>query len=915
MKPRNARVVVVLLTLIVAILTNGASVWARSPAWPSASQGADVAATEPFGPDDLVPVILVHGLGGSAASTWGAPADQADSPSGMYLALCRAGYVPGRTLFTCDYHSDNLGDYREVGQRFLPAVIDQARAASGASRVDLISRSMGGLVARSYVSSASYRGDVRTLVMIATPNRGSFAANIVKAMEMIQLQEQLRDRGSLHRRPLAKAALPAPGELFGQFTDEVEYVRSQSQQLWEPLFAEYYCSAWLLGNRSTGRPSGPPDFLSWLKTNHTWVYQAVVSTQRPPVDPSYVGSGGFTGGIPGDGQSLTRAYYEAVSLQCARHNFFLAFGGQPAEALPPAQPKGLLERLVGWVEGAVATLFGRLVRDHGQGLLVWALEHLTGLDPKARAAECLVEEQFKLSLGGPVSLPTGSSGQAYAMAGAAALTEPDLRGNYYLAAWNDADAASRRSSQVFGAALGRWPPTVRYISIAGQVTNLWSRLWPDIGPNDLVVETDSAFLPLCENDAYHLMPSLVATNHVWIGGAGKALDALLTSLRNYYPVEASFAPKFNPAGSPIKEYSKAGMIRAEVHTPSYVEFKLPQAYGAAVISLAAEGAVADGAGLAAWAYLEVPGAGLRRYPLSFITGQGGATTASATIPAPGVPGARVLVGVRGCAPANGSSPPADTQTKIAWRLAYLPEELANSLGILATGPADTGAARQPTADQSPTGTSAAIPPNLVALPPAAIPVIRATHRDKQTMTLEPSVTQHVRWQWDFGDGTTLIDDQVRNVDCTVAHDYSQPGRYVCRARSFGEDGSALADYQWLAEVQGDGGGQRTFAASTVPWADVELELVGPLAWVTGLPAEYQVKYRLRLPPGTPAEDYTVRVEPAEQFEMIWEKPGEFTVKAALVLRLRYDAGQGRASVVNVYTVEKLVRVHATVVTD
>ena len=915
MKPRKGRPVVALLVLIMAILANGAAVRAGSlPASP-VSGGADLAVTPPFGPEDLVPVVLVHGLGGSAASTWGAPEGAGDSPGGMYLALCRAGYVPGRTLFTCDYESDNLGDYRDIAQRYLPRAIDQARAASGASRVDLISRSMGGLVARSYVSSASYRGDVRTLVMIATPNRGSFGANIVKAIEMIHLQEQLRDRGSLHRRPVAQALIPTASECFVPFKDEVDYVRNQSQRLWEPLFAEYYYCSWLLGDRAVDGASGPPDFLSWLKIRYPWVYQAVVSAQQPPVAPLYIGGREFIGGVPGDGQSLTRAYYEAVSLQCARHNFFLAFGGQPAEVLPPARPKGLLERVVGWVEGAVAKLFGTLARDHGQGLLVWAMEHLTGLDPKARAAECLVEEEFKLSLGGPVSLPTGLPGQGIAQAGAAPATERDLVGNYYLGAWNAADATSRRSAQDFGAALDQWPPTVRYISIAGQVTNLWSRLWPDIGPNDLIVETSSAFLALGENDAFHLLPSPVGTNHVWIGGAGKALDTMLTSLRNYYPVEASFAPNYAPGRSPIKEYGKSGAIRAEVHTPSYVELKLPPAYGAAVISLTADAGAGDGLGLAAWAYLAVPGAGLRRYPLSFVPGQDGALTAAATIPAPGVPGARLLVGVRTVSAAKEALPPANRQTRVTWRLSYLPEELASSHGILAIGATDSGPVRPPAVDRQPFGVSSTTPPNLASLPSAAIPVIRATHRDKQTTTAEASVTQHVRWEWDFGDGTNLTDHQPRNVDCAVGHDYRGPGRYVCRARSFGEDGSALADYQWLADVQGDGGGQRTFAASTVPWADVELELVGPLAWVTGLPAEYQVKYRLRLPPGTPTEDFTVRVEPAEQFEMIWEKPGEFTVKAALALRLRYDAGQGPASVVNVYTVEKLVRVHATVVTD
>ena len=187
----------------------------------------------------------------------------------------------------------------------------------------------------------------------------------------------------------------------------------------------------------------------------------------------------------------------------------------------------------------------------------------------------------------------------------------------------------------------------------------------------------------------------MGTNHVWIGGAGESLETLLTSLSDYYPVEASFAPDFSPGRSSIKEYSTSGMIRAEVHTPSYLEIELPPAYGAVVIDLAVDAGGADQSGLSAWAYLEVPGAGLRRYPLSFVAGQDGALRAAATIPAPGVPGVRVLVGVRGVDAAKGSIPPADTQTKVAWRAAYLPEELAMSLGILANELVESGALRPP----------------------------------------------------------------------------------------------------------------------------------------------------------------------------------------------------------------------------
>ena len=85
---------------------------------------------------DRVPVVLVHGLRGNASSTWGAPADEDESPRGIYIALCRAGYKPGQTLFVCDYRDDNIGDYREIALRDLPAAIEKALAASGADRVD-----------------------------------------------------------------------------------------------------------------------------------------------------------------------------------------------------------------------------------------------------------------------------------------------------------------------------------------------------------------------------------------------------------------------------------------------------------------------------------------------------------------------------------------------------------------------------------------------------------------------------------------------------------------------------------------------------------------------------------------------------------------------------------------------------------
>ena len=51
--------------------------------------------------------------------------------------------------------------------------IDEVKAKTGSSKVDLIGHSMGGLVARQYIESDAYAGDVDQLIFLATPQLGS----------------------------------------------------------------------------------------------------------------------------------------------------------------------------------------------------------------------------------------------------------------------------------------------------------------------------------------------------------------------------------------------------------------------------------------------------------------------------------------------------------------------------------------------------------------------------------------------------------------------------------------------------------------------------------------------------------------------------------------------------------------------
>lgn|GEM_PF-1637033 len=879
--------------------------------------------------DSLIPVVLVHGLRGSGPSSWGEPEASGQPAAGVYLRLCQAGYEPGRTLFVCDFREDNLGDYRDIAHRDLPAAIDLAKALSGSDRVDLVARSMGGLVARCYVTSPAYRGDVRTLVMIATPNRGSFAANIVKSAEMIHLQEQLRQRGTAHRSPLDRPVLPPDMQLVGEWRDEVSYVARQSQEIWEPLFGHYYATAYLLAEPAA--PGGgswePPGFWAWLEAAYPAVSKVLLAeAQRPPVSPSYMrgGAGGFAGGgAPGAGESLSRAYYELLAVQCARHNFLLGRQLKAPEVRHDAKPGTWLEKTIAWLTRLVADKIGAIARRQGQGLGIWAMEHLAGLDPKARAADCLIEETTSRSLGGPMLLaaPGATSGRV-ALPGGAEPADRKLVANYYLARWNRHDAARREAAQQPAVSTTGLPPGVRYVHIAGQVPNVWSGLWSDVGPNDLIVETSSTWLPLADDDAYHLFPSLVGTNHVWIGAGGKPWQALIGALRDYYPLRSSYSPPYRPGKSKLALYTRRGKTTAEVYQPCYLELKLPAAGTATVklsyrwegLSLAGATSSAAG-GLRAWAYLDLPGHGLSRYPLAFVVASNGEMVAELAVSVPDVPGARMLVGVRAEEGEVGDAcPPPNRKLAFQWDLGYDPR----GGGAEPVAPAEVtltvGAGDGPPAPGQPHGA----PPSVGQGQPAhrQVPLIQATHRDKQTIYVEPAVLRHDRWEWAFGDGTTRVDRTAGPTQGEVSHVYRSPGSYLCVARSLTADGQELARYEWEVAVEpAQAPLERAFRASTLQAPEVDLRLDGPLAWVTGRPADYRLTYELRPTAGANAVAEVAHLFPGAEFQMLWHKPGTFVVAGALTLRLVYEDGAGRRSVTNVYTVEQEVRVYATVVTE
>ena len=129
-----------------------------------------------------LPLLFVPGLGGSfnlpVLLDWRAPTldgwqfppflDYGRTFLNMFTS---AGYTRDRDLFVAFY--DWRKSVNDSARLYLAPWIDRARRLAGADQVVLVAHSMGGLVARSYIQSSGYRGDVARLITLGTPHRGA----------------------------------------------------------------------------------------------------------------------------------------------------------------------------------------------------------------------------------------------------------------------------------------------------------------------------------------------------------------------------------------------------------------------------------------------------------------------------------------------------------------------------------------------------------------------------------------------------------------------------------------------------------------------------------------------------------------------------------------------------------------------
>ncbi len=132
------------------------------------------------------PVVLIPGMMGSSVSDWGItpelPLTNPANASDLFIHLDHKIKGTGfkalkKELSRFSYVVQCPWDWRlnshDASQEYLIDKIDLALKKSTTGKVHIVAHSMGGLVARAYIQSKSYRGDIDKVAFVGTPHLGS----------------------------------------------------------------------------------------------------------------------------------------------------------------------------------------------------------------------------------------------------------------------------------------------------------------------------------------------------------------------------------------------------------------------------------------------------------------------------------------------------------------------------------------------------------------------------------------------------------------------------------------------------------------------------------------------------------------------------------------------------------------------
>ncbi|HHV79670.1 MAG TPA: hypothetical protein GXX40_08720 [Firmicutes bacterium] len=490
--------------------------------------------------NDTTPVLLVHGLA-SSISTW-----KNGNQAGMWAALVSSGYQPETTLFTLDYSHDPDPDYAQLFRTTLMSKIEEIKAKTGVTMVDVIAYGYGGLLARFYVQSPGYRGDIRNLVMIATPNHGSMAVQKAKTSLLLLSHAALL----LSPKPVPSSFLDLP-----PFVGEIEYIAERA-----PAYREKYAQ-YVMAERMLWVPSPksirPRSFEVWFRESFPEEYAATIGNNLPPLGrPANAADGGYSE-PPALGQDISLSYFEYVSMIAGKNEYLSA----------QAKQKVLNDMLT---QTFSATSVKDAALKAGKALLIYFAGRL--LEPGKAVLE---RKLLETALAKSRLKPDGIALMRLLEETLPAQPLKELSVNDFLQLWNNAQSTRRTNSIA----------SPRFIMIAGETFNPWKLALADVAPNDLVVEVDSAILEPALDDAIYVVSSGLSSTHISLQNNERVIKLVTSCLREPFPIIETFRPTFRQGFWKRYSWDRKSTVSVSNYAPVYVEVDLSHIEADAVISV------------------------------------------------------------------------------------------------------------------------------------------------------------------------------------------------------------------------------------------------------------------------------------------------------------------------------------------
>ena len=133
------------------------------------------------GKDEFAPVVLVHGLAGNRGAWW---------PFRLFMKV-----LGHRRVYAFGYEKGTIEEHAALLKDFMVEVCK----VTGVQQVDVVAHSLGGLISRYAIQKLGMADSVRTLITMATPHQGTYAAlyaNTTLTLPMRPSSEMINDLNS-----------------------------------------------------------------------------------------------------------------------------------------------------------------------------------------------------------------------------------------------------------------------------------------------------------------------------------------------------------------------------------------------------------------------------------------------------------------------------------------------------------------------------------------------------------------------------------------------------------------------------------------------------------------------------------------------------------------------------------------------